>query len=353
MKIVSIIGARPQFIKSAAVSRALKKYKNNFEHVKEIIVHTGQHYDKNMSADFFEELQIPQPDYNLEVGSGRHGEQTGLMLARIEEVLLKENPDWVIIYGDTNSTVAGALASTKLHIKTAHIEAGLRSYNRKMPEEINRLVSDLISDVLFAPTQNAMDILRKEGFGEKSIFTGDVMYDSFLFNKELAQKRYKLEKLTSLKKYYLATIHRPENTDNLNRLQNIFTAFSKLDLPVILPLHPRTKKIITKINFSDNVVILDPVGYLEMILLLKNCKKVLTDSGGLQKEAYFTGKACITLRDETEWIETLENNWNFIVGDNIDLIMEKISCADFGKRGDYFGDGNSAYKTLKFLISNK
>jgi UDP-GlcNAc3NAcA epimerase len=273
------------------------------------------------------------------------------MLSGIENVLLDEKPDWVIVYGDTNSTIAGSLAASKLHIKIAHVEAGLRSFNRKMPEEINRIATDHISDLLFAPTATAMDLLEKEGLKEKSIFSGDVMYDSIIYFKELATKKVRIEHITNFSEFYLATIHRQENTDNPIRLQNIFTAFSKFDLPVILPVHPRTRKLLTAVKYSDNVKIIDPVSYLEMILLLKNCRKVFTDSGGLQKEAYFMKKQCVTLRDETEWTETLENNWNFVVGTNIDVILEKSKAERVEDQNNYFGDGNSVAKILNNIYN--
>ena len=346
MKIINIIGARPQFIKVGIVNKALVE-NPNFD---SIIIHTGQHYDENMSKVFFDELEISRPDYNLSVGSGTHGKQTADMLSGIEEVLIKEKPDWVIVYGDTNSTVAGSLAAAKLHIKTAHVEAGLRSFNRLMPEEINRIATDHISDLLFAPTKTAMELLKKEGLETRSVFSGDVMYDSILHFEKLADEKIKLNNITDLTDFYLATIHRQENTDDLSRLQNIFNAFSELDLPVILPVHPRTRKILQKVKFSENVKIIDPVSYLEMIMLLKNCRKVLTDSGGLQKEAYFLKKQCITLRDETEWTETLENNWNFIVGTNPELILEKVKAEKIDKQNNYFGDGNSVKKILDAII---
>lgn len=346
MKIVNIIGARPQFIKVGIVNKALVE-NSNFE---SIIIHTGQHYDENMSKVFFDELEISRPDYNLSVGSGTHGKQTADMLSGIEEVLIKEKPDWVIVYGDTNSTVAGSLAAAKLHIKTAHVEAGLRSFNKLMPEEINRIATDHISDLLFAPTKTAMELLKKEGLETRSVFSGDVMYDSILHFEKLADEKIKLNDVTDLTDFYLATIHRQENTDDLARLQNIFNAFSELNFPLILPVHPRTRKTLQKVKFSENVKIIDPVSYLEMIMLLKNCRKVLTDSGGLQKEAYFLKKQCITLRDETEWTETLENNWNFIVGTNPELILEKVKAEKIDKQNNYFGDGNSVQKILDAII---
>ncbi len=346
MKIVSIIGARPQFIKAAVVSKALEKY----DDVEEILVHTGQHYDENMSKVFFDELEIRKPDYNLEVGSGSHAFQTGMMMIKIEEVLIKEKPDWVLVYGDTNSTIAGSLAAAKLHIKIAHVEAGLRSFNMLMPEEVNRILTDRISTVLFAPTKNAINLLAREGIKDNVVFSGDVMFDSILHYQNLASEKKNLANIINLDKYYLGTIHRAENTDDKARLTSIFEAFSQLDLPIVIPLHPRTKKLIAEINYSDNVIIIDPVGYLEMILLLKNSTKVLTDSGGLQKEAYFLKKPCVTLRDETEWIETLEGNWNFIVGADKNLILEKIKVSDFGEQSDAFGSGKAGEAIARFLV---
>ena len=347
MKLATIIGARPQFIKAATVSRILKDYPS----ITEIIIHTGQHYDDNMSKVFFRQLQIPRPDYDLEVGSASHGKQTGLMLERIERVLLEEKPDWVLTYGDTNSTIAGALAAVKLHIPTAHVEAGLRSFNRKMPEEINRIATDHVSDLLFVPTQNAMELLDKEGLSEKAVFSGDVMYDSVLFYSELLNNTHKPPILDSIDTYFLATIHRPENTDNPQRLQNIFSAFSEVDLPVILPLHPRTRKLLDGVKYNDNVKIIDPVGYLQMLYLLKHSSKVLTDSGGLQKEAYFMRKPCLTLRDQSEWVETLEGNWNFIVAADKDLILNKIRVGEYGPQTKAFGDGKAAQKIVDRILA--
>ncbi len=345
MKIVSIIGARPQFIKAAVVSKAFEK----FTEIEETLIHTGQHYDENMSKVFFDELEIRKPDYNLEVGSGSHAFQTGTMMIKIEEILLKENPDFVLVYGDTNSTIAGSLAAAKLHIKVAHVEAGLRSFNMLMPEEINRILTDRISNILFAPTKNAIELLAREGIKDNVVFSGDVMFDSILHYQQLASKKKRLSEIIDLENFYLGTIHRAENTDVPQRLSSIFEAFSELDLPIVIPLHPRTKNLISGISYSDNVKIISPVGYLEMILLLKNSRKVLTDSGGLQKEAYFLKKPCITLRDETEWIETLEGNWNFIVGANKNLILEKVGVNNFGKQSDAFGDGKAGEKIAKHL----
>lgn len=337
MNVLNIIGARPQFIKVGIVNKSLIEDPS----INSVIVHTGQHYDENMSKVFFDELEISRPNYNLNVGSGTHGQQTATMLSGIEEILLSEKPDWVIVYGDTNSTIAGSLAASKLHIKIAHVEAGLRSFNRLMPEEINRIATDHISDLLFAPTKNAMNLLEKEGLKEKSVFSGDVMYDSILHFEKLANQKVEISSITDLSEFYLATIHRQENTDDPERLQNIFSALSQLEKPVLLPIHPRTQKHLSQISYSKNIKIIDPVSYLEMILLLKNCSKVLTDSGGLQKEAYFLQKQCITLRDETEWIETLDNNWNFIVGADTNLILDKIGAVLKTEQNNYFGNGNS------------
>ncbi len=347
MKIVSIVGARPQFVKAAVIGKALDKISD----AEEIVIHTGQHYDENMSKIFFDELQIRKPDYNLGVGSGSHAAQTGKMLIEIEKVLLDIFPDWVVLYGDTNSTIAGALAASKIHLKTAHVEAGLRSFNMRMPEEINRILTDRISTKLFAPTQNAMDLLAKEGLEEHAYLSGDVMFDSILFYEKLAEEKYSLDEITDLDEFYLGTVHRAENTDVPERLQNIFSAFSELDAPIIIPLHPRTKKMLHGIKYSNNVKIIEPVSYLKMVLLLKNAKKVLTDSGGLQKEAYFLKKPCITLRDETEWIETLEGNWNFIVGADKEKILEKVAVNEFAEQTNAFGDGKAGEKIVGELLS--
>ena len=248
MKIVSIIGARPQFIKAAVISKEIEK-RNGIENV---LIHTGQHYDENMSKIFFDELEIPHPNYNLEVGSGLHGAQTAAMLEKTEQILIKEKPDWVLVYGDTNSTIAGSLAAAKLHIKIAHIEAGLRSFNKLMPEEINRITTDRISDLLLVPSQNAMQLLEKENLADNALFTGDVMFDSILFYEKMAEEKYSLESITSETDYHLATIHRAENTDDKKRLQNIFSAFSEMNKSVVLPLHPRTKSKLDGIKFNDN-----------------------------------------------------------------------------------------------------
>lgn len=363
MKLITIIGARPQFIKAAPFSEEFRKSNE------EVLVHTGQHYDANMSDVFFEELGIPEPNYNLGVGSGNHGKQTARMLEGIEEIILKEKPDGLLVYGDTNSTLAGALAASKLHIPVYHIEAGLRSYNKLMPEEQNRVLTDHISDMLLCPTQTAVDNLSKEGITSGVINTGDIMYDTVLRNINISKQKYwngkwfdeivresgNIQKLTE-KEYYLVTIHRAENTDNTEKLFNIFKALSELDKPVLLPLHPRTKKLIEnlEINFN-NIIIIKPVGYLLMLYLTHNAYMVITDSGGLQKEAYFLKTPCTTLRDQTEWPETLENEWNVLSTiNNIEEIrlkvQRKLTCLQYPQLNS-FGDGKAAFKICKEIVS--
>ena len=319
MKIVTILGARPQFIKAGSVSREILKQREAGADIKEVIVHTGQHYDANMSDVFFEEMQIPKPDYFLGIGGKTHGAMTGQMIEKIEEILVNEKPDWVMVYGDTNSTLAGTIAASKLHIKIAHVEAGLRSFNMRMPEEVNRILTDRISSVLFCPTQAAVDNLNKEGINNwqtdaKVVLSGDVMQDGALFYKGLAQQP---EGVALNNDYVLCTIHRAENTDDPKRLSAIFEALNEIakNQQVVLPLHPRTKKIIQELQINiQNLTIIDPVGYLNMVWLIDHCVFVMTDSGGLQKEAYFFGVPCITLRDETEWVELVEAGANTLVG---------------------------------------
>ncbi|MHB0856569.1 MAG: non-hydrolyzing UDP-N-acetylglucosamine 2-epimerase [Anaerolineae bacterium] len=318
--LLTIVGARPQFIKAAAVSRAIREHNAlRPEHqMHEILVHTGQHYDENMSQIFFDELDIPRPDYNLGVGSLPHGAQTGRMLEAIEEILLKEQPDWVLVYGDTNSTLAGALAAAKLHIPVAHVEAGLRSFNRRMPEELNRVLTDHVSSLLFCPTQSAVSNLAAEGITQGVELVGDVMYDCALFyaDKVKGLEAGILHKHALVtKSYYLATVHRAENTDDPKKLGTIVDAFDELstpECPVVIPLHPRTRTKMAQYDlcFGAQVRVLDPVSYLEMVALERNAKVILTDSGGVQKEAYFHGVPCVTLREETEWVETVNLGWN-------------------------------------------
>lgn len=348
-KIVSIVGARPQFIKCKPLSKELRKY------FTEIILHTGQHYDEKMSKIFFEQLGIPEPDYNLGVGSGLQGEQTGKMLIKIEKVLIKEKPDLVIIYGDTNSTMAGALAASKLNIRIAHIEAGLRSFKRDMPEEINRIVSDHLSDFLFVPSKEGMKNLKNEGLIKKAFLVGDIMYDAVLQNIEIALKKSKIIETLNLKPegYYLCTIHRASNTDNKENLKNILEALSVLDKKVIFPIHPRTEKFIRKYGLKynkENIIIIEPVGYLDMLILTRNCFKVLTDSGGLQKEAFYLGKEVVVLREESEWKELVDNNVSFLAGVDKDKIVKyaKKTPSNFKKFFPY-GKGDTAIKIVKIL----
>ncbi|MCY6483573.1 UDP-N-acetylglucosamine 2-epimerase (non-hydrolyzing) [Clostridium aestuarii] len=351
MKIITIIGARPQFIKAAAVSKKIRE-KNQ-----EIIIHTGQHYDENMSKVFFEELNIPYPDYNLNVGSGDHGAQTGRMLEKIEEILLKENPDCVLVYGDTNSTIAGSLAASKLLIPVSHVEAGLRSFNMNMPEEQNRILTDHISRYLFAPTATAVENLNNEGLKNNVFNVGDVMFDAILHFENIAKNKSSILKELNLKnkEYILATIHRAENTNDINRMKSIVEALNESGEKIVLPLHPRTKKYIKEYNlkFSSNIKIIDPIGYLDMIMLEANSKKIVSDSGGVQKEAFFMDVPCITLRDETEWIETVKNGWNILVGADKQKIKNAIlSFAPTNKKLDYFGNGKAADKIIDILEKN-
>ncbi|MHC4075437.1 MAG: non-hydrolyzing UDP-N-acetylglucosamine 2-epimerase [Planctomycetota bacterium] len=361
MKILSVVGARPQFIKAAAVSRAIIEYNKQSDcGVIEKIVHTGQHYDGNMSKVFFDELKIPRPAVNLEVGSGSHGRQTGLMLERLENVIIKEQPDWVLIYGDTNSTLAGALAAAKLHVPVAHVEAGLRSFNRKMPEEINRVVADHLSALLFCPTDTAVKNLRTEGLTDGVHQVGDVMYDSVLFNSQLAERSSDVMKRLGLdeKSYYLATIHRAENTDDKVRLDGIISAFEKIEAPIVLPLHPRTKKTLGAglRKLGSSIRIIEPVAYLDMLMLEKNARLILTDSGGVQKEAYWFNVPCITLRDETEWVELVEAGCNEVVGADSDRILyavaraeEKTDSKSISEAGQLYGNGQGSGKIVNIL----
>lgn len=341
MKILTVIGARPQFIKAASVSNILRKSHE------EILVHTGQHYDSNMSDIFFNELGIPKPNYNLDIGSGNHGFQTGKMLIELEELYLKEKPDLILVYGDTNSTLAGALTASKLLIPIAHIEAGLRSFNMNMPEEQNRVLTDHISKYLFAPTDTAVKNLKDENITKNVYNTGDVMFDAIKLFKEKALKTSSVLKNNNItpNEYILSTIHRAENTNNIDRLTNIINALNESNKTIVLPLHPRTHKFINDygIKINNNVKIIEPVGYLDMINLENNSQKIITDSGGVQKEAYFMQKPCITMRDETEWIETVENGWNIITGSNKEKILDAI--INFNPNGEQkmvFGLGNAA-----------
>jgi len=384
MKLANIVGARPQFIKLAPVLLALNKLREgkNSENIIDVLIHTGQHYDFDMSQVFFNELGLKAPDYNLGVGSGSQGYQTGEIIKRVEDVLLLEKPDIVIVYGDTNSTLGAALASVKLNIPVAHIESGLRSYNRRMPEEINRLITDHISEILFCPTTCSVNNLKKEGFEtiinngalisiENSsdllvnrespyiINVGDVMYDAICVYLDLARKKSKILKRLNLepKSYMLTTIHRAENSDDVITLKNIFQGLNliaKEGNKVIIPLHPRTRKKLSALsnnNFSiNNLIIIEPVSYLDMLILEKNAKVILTDSGGVQKEAFILNIPCITLREETEWVETIQLGWNVLVGSDPNNIFTKAKEVKEGIKGcSPYGDGKASEKIFNVI----
>ena len=354
MRIITVIGARPQFIKAAALSREIAKHSE----VEEIIVHTGQHYDSNMSDVFFTELEIPQPNYNLSIANLNHGAMTGRMMEGIEQVIVKEKPDMVLVYGDTNSTLAGALAAKKLHVKLAHVEAGLRSFDMLMPEEINRILTDRISDMLFCPTEQAVKNLRTEGFEKFAcqIFqTGDIMYDTALFYANKAEQMPEVMAKIPGQKYILCTVHRAENTDDPERLRSVFSALDIIneEIKVILPLHPRTKAILEKERININVSIIEPVGYLVMTQLTKNCELVITDSGGLQKEAYFCGKKCMVLRDTTEWVELLENGYAILAGFEKETILKVFSKMQVRNKKttiNLYGNGSTAGQILHQIL---
>lgn len=361
MKITTIIGARPQFIKAAVVSRAIEKHNEAVgkSEIEEVIIHTGQHYDANMSEVFFEEMSLPQPKYNLHLGGGTHGAMTGRMLEKLEEVMFSEKPDVVLVYGDTDSTLAGSVAAAKLHIPVAHVEAGLRSFNMNMPEEINRALTDRVSKWLFCPTETAMDNLRAEGYeklGANMLCIGDVMYDAAMFYRDQDKASESVKKLAS-GEYYLATVHRAENTDDHNRMKRIFEALEAIaqKTKIVLPLHPRTRKVLDNLGLKlQYITCIDPVGYFDMLHLQGNCLAVFTDSGGVQKEAFFAQKPCITLRDETEWVELVNNGYNTLVGSN----KEKILAAEeelVNKKLDFsmklYGDGHAGEKIVRMILA--
>lgn len=351
MKFITIVGARPQFIKAAVVGEAIRQRGHT-----EILVHTGQHYDYGMSQVFFDELGIPAPDINMGIGSGTHGEQTGRMLIALEANLIEEKPDWVLVYGDTNSTLAGALAAVKLQIPIAHVEAGLRSYNRAMPEETNRLVADHCSDALFCPSEVARFNLEREGITTRVFVVGDVMYDSLLaFSRKAASRSGILSRLgVSSGSYILTTIHRPSNTDDVPRLVSLLRALDSLGQKVILPLHPRTRDRLKESHIScdafHNIVVSEPASYLEMLVLEQNAATILTDSGGVQKEAFFFGIPCVTLRHETEWTETVDLGWNVLAGDQFDHLAETVaSLRPVGKPPQIYGDGRASQRIVQIL----
>jgi UDP-GlcNAc3NAcA epimerase len=348
VKVVCVVGARPQFIKAAAVSRALRRGH------REVLVHTGQHYDENLSDVFFAELDIPPPDYNLEVGSASHARQTAAMLERLEEVLLTERPDWVLVYGDTNSTLAGALAAAQAGLRLAHVEAGLRSHNRSMPEELNRVLADRCADLLLCPTETAVGNLAREGICEGVCLVGDVMYDSLLWWQARTEGETPVvDRLgLSLGGYALATVHRPANADDARNLSSILEGLGALTEPVVFPAHPRTQKAMTgaALAVPANVRVVEPVGYGDMLALEKHARCVLTDSGGVQKEAYLLGVPCVTLREETEWPETLAGGWNVLAGADTARIVEAAGRpAPEEPPAPHFGDGHAAEKIVRAL----
>jgi len=352
VKVVTIVGARPQFIKCAPLSRELRK-----EHT-EVLVHTGQHYDPEMSDVFFSELAIPEPDYHLGIGSGPHGKQTGEILARIEEVLLEERPDMVIVFGDTNSTLAGTLAAAKLHIPVAHVEAGLRSFDRTMPEEVNRVVTDHLSDLLFCPTKTAVRNLAHEGITKGVFLVGDVMVDALLHNREVAARRSRVLERFGLSghKYLVLTVHRPANTDNREHMESIMAALGDAEVPVLFPAHPRTRKVLTEYgswkHLPANVIATEPLGYLDMLQAMTHADTILTDSGGVQKEAYLLGVPCITLRDTTEWVETVDDGWNVLVGADRERIGEAIRTFRPRKeRSMIFGEAGASGRIVAVLTN--
>jgi UDP-GlcNAc3NAcA epimerase len=351
MKTIHVVGARPQFVKAAMVSRALKNRGEEF------ILHTGQHYSENMSRLFFSELKLPEPDINLEIGSGSHAEQTSGMLLGIDRYLETVQPDWMIVYGDTNSTLAGALAAAKREIPIAHVEAGLRSFNRSMPEEINRLVSDHLSTLLFCPTDQAVENLAQEGITRGVHQVGDVMADSLLVFREIAEKKSPVLQTLNLEPrgYALATVHRGGNTDVRENLAAIIDGFSRIDFELIFPMHPRTQKMMAEfgLKIPANLRVIEPVGYLDMLMLESNAECILTDSGGIQKEAYLLGVRCITLREETEWVETVSAGWNCLTGANSNAIKARFD--DFHPRNErpqIYGDGHAADKIINILLQN-
>jgi UDP-GlcNAc3NAcA epimerase len=352
MKVLTIVGARPQFIKAAPVSRALRRRHE------EILLHTGQHYDDAMSELFFRQLSIPAPDLNLEVGSGRHGAQTGAMLPGIEEVALQKRPDWILIYGDTNSTLAGALVGAKLHIPVAHVEAGLRSYDRRMPEEVNRVVADHLSGLLLCPTDTAVANLAREGITESVSVVGDVMFDAFTENLQVARRDCGVVKELGLEagRFQLMTVHRAENVDDPDRLRDILRGVGGSGQKVVFPVHPRTRAAISSqgIEVSDGVSLIEPVGYLEMLALEDAAEVIVTDSGGVQKEAYFASRPCVTLRDTTEWTETVAAGWNVLVGTNSEAIAAAMrTFRPSGERPAFFGDGHAAERIVEALSARE
>ncbi|MFW5856554.1 MAG: non-hydrolyzing UDP-N-acetylglucosamine 2-epimerase [Planctomycetota bacterium] len=361
MRILTVVGARPQFVKAAMVSHAILRRNDasSDPHIEETIIHTGQHYDDCMSRIFFDDLSIPAPAVNLEVGSGPHGETTGKMLAGLEREIQQRAPDGVLVYGDTNSTLAAALAAAKLHVPVAHIEAGLRSFNRRMPEEVNRVLTDHVANLLCCPTETAVEHLRREGIEGGVVFTGDVMFDAALHFGALADERSRILETLELDRahYHLATIHRAENTDDPQRLRGILRALGELASaePVVLPLHPRTKARMASAGLealAEHLRIIEPVSFLDMIHLERHARLILTDSGGVQKEAFFHGVPCVTLRDETEWTETVEAGWNRLTGADTEAILDAARNAAPGRSLAAYGDGAAADAVVRALLAH-
>lgn len=361
MKLLTVVGARPQFVKLSAVAREIRRIRPTFPEVQSVVVHTGQHHDQNMSKIFFDELEIEQPQHSLGIAGGSHGEMTGRMLAGIEAVMQLERPDWVVLYGDTNSTLAGALGASKLHVPIAHIEAGLRSYNRRMPEEVNRLLSDHVSTLLFCPTEQSAQNLAKEGISQGVSVVGDVMFDVALSLAGRARSQTSIFAKLKLEErnYVLATVHRAENTDSPTRLKSICDALNRIskDTRVILPLHPRTQKIIGQLGFGPfdkGVTVTQPLGLLEMMRLEQSAGSILTDSGGVQKEAFFFKVPCITMRDETEWVETVHTGWNTLVGADSERILSATRAAFApAEWPPLYGDGNAAQRIVEALLHSR
>ncbi|MGB6035737.1 MAG: UDP-N-acetylglucosamine 2-epimerase (non-hydrolyzing) [Cryomorphaceae bacterium] len=353
MKILTIVGARPQFVKAATISRQVALDPE----VEEVIVHTGQHFDENMSEVFFREMEIPKPKYNLDINALGHGAMTGRMLEGIEKLIIDEKPDVLLVYGDTNSTIAGALAAAKLHVKVGHVEAGLRSFNMAMPEEVNRILTDRISNFLYCPTDTAVANLQREGFDlldNEVLRTGDVMYDAALYYAERSALKATVMNRISHEQFALCTLHRAENTDDPDRLEGFVKSLNNIhsSLPIVCPLHPRTRKKLAEYNLSLDVTVIDPVGYFDMVELLKNCRMVFTDSGGLQKEAFFFKKPCTTMRDQTEWVELVNNGYNQLSTPNEAQMMSafaEMKCKPPDFTHDLYGDGNAAGAILRHL----
>jgi UDP-GlcNAc3NAcA epimerase len=357
IKILTIIGARPQIIKAATLSRRIKNHYSSI--VEEVLVHTGQHYDENMSGVFFKDMDIPKPKYNLGLGGISQSTMTGRMMVSLEEVCLKEKPDWILVYGDTNSTLAGSLVASKLHIKLAHVEAGLRSHNMNMPEEVNRILTDRISNLLFCPSALAVNNLKTEGFNNfpnaKIKNVGDIMYEGAIHFSKQSKKPSEFNNL-NLENFVLATLHRAETTDNLKNLKSVIEALNTINesSPVIVPMHPRTRSIINDKNLNISFQMINPVGYLEMIWLIQNCSLVITDSGGLQKEAYFFEKCCLTTRTETEWVELVESGNNVLVGYEVNKILSAFNAPrKFNPSGNLYGHDKTSELIINALIATK